>query len=142
MKFGLEVLRGKALSFYLNLSMKPVIKFFAYKCKLSLSLASLYLIDLFINKLKTKFKSFLQNYFKYKKNSQLLLKKFPARAKQMPSKVLFVSKKKATAAAFWSLSAKIVIVGNSKWVKIIIFVLSYLTVLAYNKTIIHLSVGG
>ena len=82
--------------------MKPVIKFFAYKCKLSLSLASLYLIDLFIiiNKLKTKFKSFLQNYFKYKKNSQLLLKKFPARAKQMPSKVLFVSKKKATAAAF------------------------------------------
>ena len=94
MKFGLEVLRGKALSFFLNLSMKPVIKFFAYKCKLSLSLASLYLIDLFINKLKTKFKSFLQNYFKYKKNSQLLLKKFPARAKQMPSKVLFVSKKK------------------------------------------------
>ena len=35
-----------------------------------------------------------------KKNSQLLLKKFPARAKQMPSKVLFVSKKKATAVAF------------------------------------------
>ena len=38
--------------------------------------------------------------------------------------------------------AKIVIVGNSKWVKIIIFVLNYLTVLVYTKTIIHLSVGG
>ena len=51
--------------------------------------------DLFINKLKTKFNNlFLQNDFKYKKNSQLLLKKFPARAKQMPSKVLFVGKKK------------------------------------------------
>ena len=81
--------------------MKPVIKFFAYKCKLSLSLASLYLVDLFISKLKTKFKNlFSQNDFKNKNNSQLLLKKFPARAKQMPSKVLFVSKKKATAAAF------------------------------------------
>ena len=33
-------------------------------------------------------------------------------------------------------------VGNSKWVKIIIFVLNYLTVLAYTKTIIHLRVGG
>ena len=30
-------------------------KFFVYKCKLSLSLALLYLVDLFINKLKTKF---------------------------------------------------------------------------------------
>ena len=52
--------------------------FFAYKCKLSLSLALLYLVDLFINKLKTKFNNlFLQNDFKYKKNLQLLLKKFP-----------------------------------------------------------------
>ena len=34
--------------------------------------------DLFINKLKTKFNNrFLQNDFKYKKNSLLLLKKFP-----------------------------------------------------------------
>ena len=37
--------------------------------------------DLFINKLKTKFNNlFLQNYFKYKKNSQLLLKKFPRKS--------------------------------------------------------------
>ena len=41
------------------------------------------------------------------------------------------------------IGAKIVIIaGNSKWVKIIIVVLNYLTVLAYTKTIIHLSVGG
>ena len=45
---------GKALSFQfdLNLSIKPVKKFFVYKCKLSVSLL---LVDLLINKLKTKF---------------------------------------------------------------------------------------
>ena len=42
-----------------------------------LSLALLYLVDLLINKLKTKLNLFLQNDFKYKKNSPLLLKKFP-----------------------------------------------------------------
>ena len=35
--------------------MKPVKKFFVYKFKLSLSIALLYLVDLFINKVKTKF---------------------------------------------------------------------------------------
>ena len=54
-KFGLEVLTGKALFFDVHLSIKPVKKFFVHKCKLSLSLALLYLVDLFINKLKTKF---------------------------------------------------------------------------------------
>ena len=54
-KFGLEVLTGKALSFDSNLSIKPGEKFFVYKCKLSSSLALPYLVDLFINKLKTKF---------------------------------------------------------------------------------------
>ena len=55
-KFGLEVLTGKAFYLFdLNLSIKPAKKFFVYKCKLSLSLALLYLVDLFINKLKTKF---------------------------------------------------------------------------------------
>ena len=50
--------------------MKPVKSFFVYKCKLGLAL--LYLADMFINKLMTKFTSFfLQNGFK------LLLKKFP-----------------------------------------------------------------
>ena len=48
-----------------------------------------------MNKLKTKFNNlFLRNDFQYKKNLQLLLKKFPPGAKQMPSKVLFVGKKK------------------------------------------------
>ena len=42
--------------FDLNLQMKPVKKFFVYKCKLSLSLAFLYLADMFIYNLKTKFK--------------------------------------------------------------------------------------
>ena len=74
---------------------KTAKKVFVYKCKLISSLASLYLVDLFISKLKTKFKNlFSQNDFKYKNNSQLLLKKFSARAKQMPSKVLFAGKKK------------------------------------------------
>ena len=36
--------------------MKQVKKFFVYKCNLSLSLAFLYLADMFINNLKTKFK--------------------------------------------------------------------------------------
>ena len=51
--------------------MKPVKKYIVYKCKFSLSLALLYLTELFINKLKTKFNSFffLQNGFKYKENS-------------------------------------------------------------------------
>ena len=55
-KFGLEVLTGKALSFcpeFIDKSGEKV--FFIYKCKLSLSLALLYFVDLFINKLKTKF---------------------------------------------------------------------------------------
>ena len=56
MKFGLEVLIGiKLCLFDLNVSIKPVKKVFVYKYKLSLSLALLYLVDLFINKLKTKF---------------------------------------------------------------------------------------
>ena len=80
-KFGLEVLTGKAFLFDLNLSITPVKKFFVYKCKLSLSLALLNLVDLFTNKLKTKFNNlFLQNDFKYQKNSQLLLKKLPRKS--------------------------------------------------------------
>ena len=64
-----------------NVSIRPVKKFFVCKYKLSFSLALLYLVDLFINKLKTKFNNlFLQNDFKYKKNSQLLLKKFPRKS--------------------------------------------------------------
>ena len=50
--FGLEVLTGKALYFLLEFIDKTEKEFFVYKCKLSLSLALLYLVDLFINKLK------------------------------------------------------------------------------------------
>ena len=68
-----------------------------------------------ISKLKHRFNRFfyrIQNGFEYEKDSQLLLKNFPARAKQMPSKVLFVNKK--TRQPFDHLRAEIVIVGNSK----------------------------
>ena len=93
-------------------------KFFVYKCKLSLSLALLYLVDLFINKLKTKFHNlFLQNDFNYKKNSQLLLKKFPRKSYTNAFKSFICRQEKATAVAVRSLRAKIVIVGNNIWVK-------------------------
>ena len=56
--------------------MKAVKKFFVFKCKLSLAL--LYLADMFINKLKTKLNGFvLQNGFKYRKISEPFLKKCP-----------------------------------------------------------------
>ena len=54
----------------------------------------------------------------------------------------YCRQEKATTAAVRSLRAKTVIVGNGKWVKNHIFVLNYLTILVYTKTIIHLSVGG
>ena len=51
-------------------------QFLVYKCRLSLAL--FHLADMFINKLKwLKLNDFLQNDFKYKKNSQLLLKICP-----------------------------------------------------------------
>ena len=53
--FGWEVLTGKALSFLLEFIDETGETFFVCKRKLSLSLALLYLVDLLINKLKTKF---------------------------------------------------------------------------------------
>ena len=53
-------------------------QFLVYKCRLNLAL--FHLADMFINKLKTKLNDFLQNDFKYKKNSQLLLKKCPRKS--------------------------------------------------------------
>ena len=111
-------------------------KFFVYKCKLSLILELLYLVDLVINKLKTKFNNLiLQNDFKYKRN-------FPARARQMSTKLLFVGKKKRRPRAFGHYAQKLSSLATAFELKIIIFVLNYLTVLVYTKTIIHLSVGG
>ena len=95
-KFGLEVLTGKAFCLFdLNLSIKLVKKFFVYKSKLSLSLVLLYLVDLFINKLKTKFHNlFYRMILNTKRIHNSYGRNFHARAKQMPSKVLFVGNRK------------------------------------------------
>ena len=57
--------------------MKPVKKFFVYKYKFSVAL--LYLADMFINKLKTKFSIFFRMFLSTKRI------RFPSIAKQMPS---------------------------------------------------------
>ena len=82
---------------------------------------------MFINKLKTK-KVFLQNGFKYKKNSQLLLKKISPQELKKSFKSCIC--RQENAAAVRSLRAKIVIVDNSNELKII-FLLNYLTVLVH-----------
>ena len=82
-------------------SMKPVKKFIFYT---NASLALLYLADMLINILKTRFSSFFSRMLL----NTLLLKKFPPRAKQMSSK--------GHQEAVWSLCSKFVIFGNSKWV--------------------------
>ena len=86
----------KLCLFDLNLSMEPVKKFFVYKCKLkNLSLALHYLVVLFLNKLKTKFKNlFYRMILNTKRIHNSFWRSFPTRAKQMLSKVLFVGKKK------------------------------------------------
>ena len=89
-RFGLEFLTGEACLFDLNLSIKPVKKFFVYQCKLSSSLALLYLVDLFINKLKTEFNNLFYRTILNTKRIQNV----PAKAKQTPSKVLFGAKEK------------------------------------------------
>ena len=63
--------------------------------QIKLSLALLYLVDLFINKLKTKSNNlFYRMSLNTKRIHNSFRRNFPARAKQMPSKVLFVDKKK------------------------------------------------
>ena len=62
-KFGLEFLTGKALSFLLEFIDKTGEKVFCLQMQSKLSLTLPYLVDLFINKLKTKFNTFLQNDF-------------------------------------------------------------------------------
>ena len=55
-KFGLEVLTGKALSFLLEFIDKTGEKVFCLQMQIKLeSVALLYLVDLCINKLKSKF---------------------------------------------------------------------------------------
>ena len=88
-RFGIFT-QVKLCLFDLNLSIKPVKKFFVYWCKLSLSLSLLYLVDLFINKLQTKFDNL---FYRMIKNSQLVWRNFPARARKMPSKVYLSARK-------------------------------------------------
>ena len=66
----------KLCLFYLNLQPKPVKTFFVYK--LRLSLASLYSVDFFVNKLKSNFEDlFLQNVLVTEEEFTTFLKKVP-----------------------------------------------------------------
>ena len=76
----MEVLTGKALSFLLEFIDETDVKDFVYKYKLSflkISLALLYLVDLFINKLKTKFDTLFYRMILNTKRIHYRLKKFP-----------------------------------------------------------------
>ena len=77
-----------------------------------------------------------------KRNHYSFWRNFPARAKQMSSKVLFVGKKERRPRPFGRCTPKLWSLATEFEFKIIIFVLNYLTVLVYTKTIIHLIVGG
>ena len=83
------------MSFWLELIDKTGEKVFCLQMQIKLSLALLYLVDLFINKLKTKFNNlFYRMILNTKRIHNSFWRNFPARAKQMPSKVLFVDRKK------------------------------------------------
>ena len=60
----------------------------------------------------------------------------------MSSKVLIVGKKKRRPQLPGHYAPKLKSLATVFELKIVIFVLNYLTVLVYTKTIIHLSVGG
>ena len=60
----------------------------------------------------------------------------------MHSKVLFVGKKKRRPRPFGHCAPKLYSLATVNELKMIIFMLNYLTVLVYTKTIIHLRVGG
>ena len=81
--------------------------------------------------------------FNTKRIHKLLLKKFLRESSTNSFKSFICRQEKATAVAVRSLRAKIVIVGNSIWVKNHHFC-AQLThcFLVYTKTIIHLRVGG
>ena len=112
-------------------------KFFVYKCKLSLGLALFYLVDLFVNTLKTKFNNlYYRMILITKTNHNAFWRNFPARAKQMPSKVLFVGKKSRRPRPFGHCAPKLSSLATVNELKIIIFVLNCPTVLVY-ITIIH-----
>ena len=93
-KVSLEVLT-LALSFLFQFIDKTGEKVFCVQMQIELMSCVTFLVDLFINKLKTKFNNpFYRMVFNRKRINNSFLKNVPARAKQMPSKVLFVGKKK------------------------------------------------
>ena len=62
--FGLEVLTGKALSFWLEFIDKTGEKVFCLQMQIKLkSYVILYFVDLFMNKLKTKFNNLFYRMF-------------------------------------------------------------------------------
>ena len=96
-----------------------------------------------MNKLKTKFNNlFYRMILNTKRIHDSFWRNFPARAKQTPSKVLFLAKKKRLPRQFGHCAPKLQSLATVNELKIIIFVLNYLTVLVYTKTIMHLSVYG
>ena len=87
---------------------------------------------MFTNKLKTRFNSFLQNGFKYKKNSQFTFQEiFPQELNKCLQK-FYLPVRKRDGRQFDHYASKLATVNE---LKIIIFVLNYLTVLIYTKTI-------
>ena len=91
-------------------------KFFVYKCKLSLSLALLYLVDLFINKLKTKFNNLFYRMILNAKriHSSFNFKEISPQELNKCLQKFYFRQEKATTADVRSLRAKIAIVGNGK----------------------------
>ena len=89
-------------------------KFFVYKCKLSLSLASLYLVDLFINKRKAKFDNLFYRLILNQKESTTPFEEISAQELNKCLQKFYLWQESATAAVVRSLRAKIVIVGNIK----------------------------
>ena len=126
-KLGLEVLTGKALSVWHEFIDETGEKAFVYKCKLSLAL--LCLAYMLINKLKVNLILFYWIVFNTKRIHNSFWRNLLERAKQMPSKLVFVGKKMRRP---FDRSSRAEIIMRSlatanEW-KIIIFELNYLTV--------------
>ena len=76
---------GKPLPFLLEFIDKTFEKVFCLPMQIKLSLALLYLVDLFIHKLKTKFNNlFYRIILNTKRIHNSFWRRFPARARQMP----------------------------------------------------------
>ena len=111
----LEVLTGKALSFLLEFIDETDVKDFVYKYKLSLlkiSLALLYLVDLFINKLKTKFDTLFYRMVLNTKKNSIPFEEISPQQLNICLQKFYLSARKSDGAAFRLVRAKIVVVGK------------------------------